>query len=182
MIIIGYQGIGKSTAAKDDLLYIDLESTNFRVGPNGEKDERWYAAYANVALDLSRQGYRVFVSSHAPVRKWLGEHQTPEDFIFICYPAIELKDPWIDRLEKRFEQTGIRKDELALLNARDRYVNNIHEMIEDGKKYAFFDLKINGMTYNLKTFITVMLDSMADRIKACTVPVDGKGNPDGSNN
>ena len=173
MVIIGYQGIGKSTAAKDDLRYIDLESTNFRVGPNGEKDEHWYAAYANVALDLSRQGYRVFVSSHAPVRQWLGEHQRVDDFIFICYPAIALKDQWIDRLQKRFDQTGLKKDELALLNAKDRYADNIREMMLDGEKYHFIPLELRGMTYDLKTFIEASFDQMADRLKDTTIPVSG---------
>ena len=166
MVIIGYQGIGKSTAAKGDLRYIDLESTNFRVGPNGEKDEHWYAAYANVALDLSRQGYIVFVSSHAPVREWLGTHQKTEEFIFICYPAISLKDDWIDRLQKRFDQTGLKKDELALLNAKDRYVDNIREMITDGETYNFIQLELRGMTYDLKTFINVMLRKMAGNLES----------------
>lgn len=38
MIIIGYQGIGKSTLAKNSLKYIDLESGNFWI--NGERDEQ----------------------------------------------------------------------------------------------------------------------------------------------
>lgn len=180
MIIIGYQGIGKSTAAKGDLYYIDLESTNFRVGPNGEKDEHWYAAYANVALDLSRQGYRVFTSSHAAVRQWLGEHQRVNDFIFICYPSIDLRDKWIERLQKRFETSKLKKDELALLNAKDRYIDNIHEMMEDGDKYSFIPLEIKGMTYNLKDFIQVELDRMYDKVKNMTVSVTGQLEEDGS--
>lgn len=173
MIIIGYQGIGKSTAAKDDLHYIDLESTNFRVGPNGEKDEHWYAAYANIALDLSRQGYRVFTSSHAVVRQWLGEHQRVDDFIFICYPSIGLKEEWIERLQCRFNQTNLRKDELALLNAKDRYVDNIREMMLDGEKYNFIPLEIKGMTYDLKSFIEASFNQMANRLKDTTIPVSG---------
>jgi hypothetical protein len=173
MIIIGYQGIGKSTAAKDDLRYIDLESTNFRVGPKGEKDEHWHAAYANIALDLSRQGYRVFVSSHAPVRQWLGEHQRVDDFIFICYPSISIKEGWIERLQRRFDQTKLRKDELALLNAKDRYVDNIREMILDAEKYHFIQLEIKGMTYDLKSFIEASFDQMADKLKDTTIPVSG---------
>ena len=69
MIIIGYQGIGKSTLAKNSLKYIDLESGNFWI--NGERDEQWYKPYCNIANHLSAQGYTVFTSSHKEVREEL---------------------------------------------------------------------------------------------------------------
>ena len=66
MIVIGYQGIGKSTLAARNLKYIDLESSNFWFDDPETKQRvrhsNWYEMYFNVAEDLSRQGYVVFVS------------------------------------------------------------------------------------------------------------------------
>ena len=59
MIVIGYQGVGKSTLAGKDYRFIDLESGCFWVdGPNGERvrADDWYKAYCQVAVDLSDQG------------------------------------------------------------------------------------------------------------------------------
>ena len=90
MIIIGYQGIGKSTLAKNDLRYIDLESSNFFV--NGKRDENWYIIYCSIAEHLSQQGYRVFVSSHEVVRKQL---ENSKEKVYVCHPRLDLKDLWI---------------------------------------------------------------------------------------
>ena len=67
MIVIGYQGIGKSTLANKDLRFIDLESGNFWV--DGKRADDWYKPYCQIAEHLSRQGYIVFTSSHEVVRK-----------------------------------------------------------------------------------------------------------------
>ena len=53
MIVIGYQGIGKSTLVKECNSYIDFESSNFKI--NGERPEGWEQMYCEAALDLSRQ-------------------------------------------------------------------------------------------------------------------------------
>ena len=67
MIIIGYQGIGKSTLSARNLKYVDLESSNFWFDDPETKQRvrhfNWYEMYCNVAEYLSRQGYVVFVSS-----------------------------------------------------------------------------------------------------------------------
>ena len=91
MIIIGYPGIGKSTLAGQNN-YIDLESSNF--WNKGKRPDDWYIYYCNIALDLSRQGYVVFVSSHEAVRNRLKYAITDERIICI-YPSLELKDEWI---------------------------------------------------------------------------------------
>ena len=66
MIIIGYQGIGKSTLANCNLNYVDLESSNFYI--DGKRADDWYKPYCKIAEHLSQQGYYVFVSSHKVVR------------------------------------------------------------------------------------------------------------------
>ena len=67
-IIIGFPGIGKSTVAKGDTRFIDLESSTFMV--DGQRSEDWYKIYVNVAIDLTKQ-YNVFISSHMAVQNYL---------------------------------------------------------------------------------------------------------------
>lgn len=68
LIMIGYQGIGKSSCAgKNDC--IDLESSTFWF--EGSRSENWYIPYCNIAMDLANQGYTVFTSSHKVVREQL---------------------------------------------------------------------------------------------------------------
>lgn len=127
MIIIGYQGIGKSTLTKKNMKYIDLESSC--TWANGKRSDDWHIVYCNFAEDLSRQGYTVFISSHEVVRNQLKE--SSED-VRVCCPAPDLKDEWIERLQERYNRTGSEKDYKALMNAVDRYEANINELLESG--------------------------------------------------
>lgn len=145
MIISGYQGIGKSTLASQDLQYIDLESSNFFV--DGKRDDDWYIVYGQIANSLSRQGYHVFVSSHAPVREYLS-HSDEE--LCIVVPAIELKDQWIDKLKKRYEETSLEKDFRAYKNAADRYIENVVELMSTQNARI---ITIHDMNYNLRNLI-----------------------------
>ena len=140
MIIIGYQGIGKSTLAgyKD---CIDLESGNFWI--DGKRAEDWYIPYCKIANHLSEQGYIVFVSSHEVVRKEL--QKSEERVVAIC-PAVELRDEWVAKLEERYNQSGLEKDYKAWKNAKDRYVDNIYEIIDDVSEVYY----IRHMGYSLK--------------------------------
>lgn len=123
MIVIGYQGIGKSSLAGRDHKYIDLESSNFWV--DGKRAEDWYKPYCNIAEHLSKQGYIVFTSSHEVVRNRLAESTEP---VVVVYPAPELKNMWIDKLENRYRDTRSEKDYKAMMNAKDRYLDNIQEL------------------------------------------------------
>ena len=69
MILVGYPGVGKSSISNSRMYYVDLESSNFTI--NGSKDLGWVVPYINVAIDLCKQGYDVFVSSHFVVRNEL---------------------------------------------------------------------------------------------------------------
>lgn len=144
MIIIGYQGIGKSTLSKNSLKYVDLESGNFFV--DGHRDDNWYKAYVQIAKHLSEQGYTVFVSSHKVVRDALADIGVP---VGACFPIIDLKDAWIDKLQKRYDSSNLDKDHRALMNAKDRYEDNIREIEKDCDKYKFFKYTINNINYSL---------------------------------
>jgi hypothetical protein len=123
MIVIGYQGIGKSTLAGKDRKFIDLESSNFWV--DGKRAEDWYKPYCQIAEHLSQQGYVVFTSSHEVVRNQLVGSSEP---VVVVYPAPELKTAWLEKLANRYQQTGLDKDYKAYMNAEARYDENIREL------------------------------------------------------
>ena len=112
-VIVGYQGIGKSTLAKSGNGYIDLESGNFWV--DGKRTDDWYIPYCKIAVHLAEQGYKVFVSSHAVVREYLAS--LPKTIpLFACFPSYSLKDTWITKLQVRYERTQLEKDYKMLKN------------------------------------------------------------------
>lgn len=143
MIIIGYQGIGKSTLAGKNNC-IDLESGNFWV--NGKRADDWYIPYCKIANHLSEQGYTVFVSSHEVVRN---ELKKSEEKVFAVCPSICLKDEWVAKLEDRYKRTGLEKDFKAWKNAEDRYDENIKEIIGSGFETYYID----AMDYDLELIV-----------------------------
>ena len=146
MIIIGYQGIGKSTLAGQNGC-IDLESGNFWV--DGKRAEDWYIPYCKIANHLSEQGYTVFVSSHEVVRN---ELKKSKERVVAIVPAVELKDEWIKKLNERYERTKLEKDFKAWKNAEDHYEENIKELMNSG-----FDITvIDGMGYKLSEIVNQM--------------------------
>lgn len=155
MIVVGYQGIGKSTLAGRDHKYIDLESGNFWI--DGERTEDWYKLYCKIAEHLSEQGYIVFVSSHEVVRQYLVENS--RELVALVYPSIELKDAWIDKLEKRYIKSGLKKDYKALMNTKYSYVENIQELQESCIEYK---LEINKLSYDLESMLIHLKNQIGD--------------------
>jgi len=89
MIICGFAGTGKSTAAKKITGVIDLESTPF------QKD---WDTYARVAKHMSDQGYYVLLSCHKELREKL--HELGYDYI-VVYPEKNQKDIYRQRYVDR---------------------------------------------------------------------------------
>ena len=150
MILIGYQGIGKSTLA-GKLNCIDLESGNFWI--DGARSDDWYKPCCKIAIDLSSQGYWVFTSSHEVVRNYLKEINTTEK-IYCIVPDLNLKDEWIAKLHDRYQHSNLEKDYKAYMNAKDRYTENIQEILNSGHKA----LVISDMNYNLYNVISLGKD------------------------
>ena len=144
MIIIGYQGIGKSTLAGQDNV-IDLESGNF--WNDGKRIDDWYIYYCNIAEHLSQQGYVVFVSSHEVVRNRL--KQCSKENICCIYPSILLRDEWVKKLEDRYNETKLAKDYKAWKNAEYSYKVNISDLMMCGFKHY----EIEHMDYSLKDMV-----------------------------
>lgn len=111
-IYICYQGVGKSNTVDDNVGFIDLESSNFRL-EDGYRPDDWYKYYAQVAFDLATQDYSVFTASHDVVRKELAKIRDkyhPEIEIAIVFPKPELRDAWIERLQKRYDKKSYKEE------------------------------------------------------------------------
>ena len=145
MIIIGYPGIGKTSISRNGNGYIDLESSSFWI--DGIRYNDWHIPYCNIARNLSEQGYSVFVSSHEVVRKWLRNSHLRK---IIVFPALEIRDAWIGRLEKRFDETGSDKDYMALKNAKESYDTNIRELLWEKD---FEKIIIRELPYDLEELL-----------------------------
>ena len=136
MIITGYQGIGKSTVAATRYDIIDLESTNFwkvdKVTGTKTRPDDWYVYYCQLAMDLSSQGYIVFVSSHQQVRDYLKENHDAKNFCVI-FPALRIKDDWLKRLKDRYEASGLEKDLNAYIRALNSYETDIQKFYDEAE-------------------------------------------------
>ena len=149
MIIIGYQGIGKSTLANDTAHdnIIDLESSMFKI--NGRRDDNWARIYCRIAVSLAKQGNVVFVSSHKEVRNELAI------FTYVCpmvtiTPALYLEGEWIDRLGKRYKEEPSEKNLAAYENARACYEGNIIDI----RSNSLFDhIELRDINYLLEDVV-----------------------------
>lgn len=151
VIYICYQGVGKSSTVNECDFFIDLESSNFK-DENGYRTDDWYVYYVNLAFDLASQGYSVFISSHDVVRKrvsYMKDEYYPNIDIYVVYPSVELKDKWIERLEKRYDENPTKKNKIAWLNAKDRFSENIAEMKKDADDFGFDKVEIDTCKYKL---------------------------------
>jgi len=151
VVIVGYQGIGKSSCA-GTAGCIDLESSNFIV--NGERYDDWYINYCNIAESLASQGYVVFTSSHQVVRDELAKRDGLR--VVIVTPSASLRDSWINRLLDRYKRTCSEKDRRALLNALDRYKDNVRELAEDSR---FEVIVITDMNYDMMNVVREVVSS-----------------------
>ena len=128
MIIIGYPGVGKTSLAGRYNQYIDLESSNWN-SPDNTKPDIWWWSYGKVAEDLSRQGYRVFVSCHPSVQKYFEESN---EYVMVLYPSLELKEEWIKRVADRYDRDRSMKN-LAALNNVELYYDNQIKLLDDSQ-------------------------------------------------
>lgn len=143
MIIIGYPGVGKTSLAGRYRQYIDLESSHFN-DAFGTKPDGWFIPYCKVAEDLSKQGYRVFVSCHKEVQEYL--HDCSNEYVIVLYPAIELKEQWLDRVKGRFENDPSMKNKKAMENVEKYWDIQINSLSNSPFKHK---LMLCDMNYTL---------------------------------
>lgn len=126
LIIIGYQGIGKSSFASSRNKTIDLESSNFKV--DGERDDNWQVIYCRIAVSLAKQGYIVFTSSHqVVVEEFMKYGNLDDDYtIIIVSPHYSLEIEWVEKLRQRWiADKKNEKNYTAYKDAEENFQNEI---------------------------------------------------------
>ena len=153
LIVIGYQGIGKSSIGGKDNC-IDLESSNFYI--DEKRDKNWYKIYCKIALSLANQGYTVLISSHQVIRDYFSKEmgELPKNIgnIVIFCPRLTQKDEWLARLQTRYDKTKNEKDERALKNAVENFDSNIRDLVHSG----FACYSPESIDYDLRDYIFQM--------------------------
>lgn len=160
MIIIGYPGVGKTSLAGRYNQYIDLESSNWN-SPDNTKPDMWWWSYGKVAEDLSRQGYRVFVSCHPSVQKYFEESN---EYVMVLYPSLELKEEWIKRVTDRYDRDRSMKNLAALNNVElyyDKQISSLNNSPFKNKlvlKYMNYTLDNEIDNFMLKEYVYNEMD------------------------
>ena len=113
MIIAGYPGIGKTTLAKANIEVIDLESSIFN-----KRKVDWFIDYVNVAVELNKQDYDVFISTHDEVLKYL---DCLDIEYLLIYPALNMRIDWIKKLIERMNNDNSVKNVKACERVRDYF-------------------------------------------------------------
>ena len=158
LIVCGYQGVGKSTLCRNgevvtdhpEVRCIDLESGNFWY--DGKRPFDWFRYYANFAKHLAAQGYVVFTASHKVFRDWMREQGI--GFITLS-PSVDLKDSWIEKLEKRYQATLLDKDYKALMNAKEKFEENVQELQAEPNHYI-----IQEQYYHMADVVKEIVETM----------------------
>lgn len=149
MIISGYQGIGKSTLARESDKFVDLESSHFII--DEKRSDNWYIIYCRIAESLSQQGYDVFVSSHKEVRDYLS--RTSKERLVLIYPAKSFKDEWIEKLKNRFFRDASTKNLRALRGAQYYFDSNVIDLM---CQPGFIKVEITSEEYSLKSILDLI--------------------------
>lgn len=165
MIIIGYPGIGKTSVSGKENSIIDLESSNFH---DKDQPHNWQETYCKVALDLSRQGFIVCISSHSSVYSTLARlcSCNNSDKIIFLYPdsSPEMRKSWVEKLETRYYDSRkidsnphriIEKNYLAWQHVKKHYYEDIANITEFKAPldHPFFKYRVMSMDYDLKEII-----------------------------
>lgn len=152
MVIVGYQGIGKTTLSKESHKFIDLESSMMFFNGTPERPEGWEELYVNYAESLANEGYIVFVSSHSGVREELSERAKKNGLKVGCIvPSKYLEDKWVDRLQERYSISQTSKDYRAYMGAKLNYGSDIDGLEDDVDTLGTSLVRINDLSYNLQS-------------------------------
>lgn len=158
MIIFGYPGIGKTTLATSDRLHsniadrvIDLDSSFF----SDLDDPFWYKRYTNLAEYISKQGYLVMISTHEKVVSSL-KKSTEKKLIIV--PSPELKEKWIEKLDKRRQKSGVFKDKKAYLHVKEHFDRDYEQLLKASTHPGYDILELDSMNYSLSDILSGILN------------------------
>ena len=144
MIIVGYPGIGKTSLANWHNDYLDVDSS--RLIFDGVRPNNWALCYVKMAEDLSKQYYKVLVSSHKEVRDNLKDIR--DDIIVVC-PSLDLKEEWIEKLKDRWIEDPSHKNFKAWKRAEEHYDEDITDLMNEPWRV----IEIKDMHYELDELI-----------------------------
>lgn len=178
LIICGYPGVGKTSVGGWNNC-IDLESSDFQVGPSDRIHSKvyvrvtditavmtnptvdkvietlavpaWVDEYCRVGMNLAAQGYTVLMSTHEDVVAYLS-NMSKNPVVIFC-PRREWKTQWFERVQKRYEETGLDKHRLAMNRVWEHYDEDIEQLMNSGLPVYQPDL----IYYNLKSHINKIL-------------------------
>ena len=122
--------------------FIDLESTSF--WKNGKRLDDWYYYYINVAEHLDQPNKYIFVSSHDVVKNELRDRGIEYKVIF---PALELKEKWLEKLKERYNKDNSDKNKKALDFAVEFYDISINNLMNEHNKIIIKDINYNLEDY-----------------------------------
>lgn len=151
-VIIGYPGIGKTSAASSFNNIIDLESNAF-----DKESSNWTDSYCETAYHLADQGYSVFVSSHKEVVDKLVELREyyPNITLIAIIPSLKLKNEWVNKLYIRASSSIKNRHEHHKNVIAYNRVLNFYEkdIIELSSHNEFSIIFIENTWYNLVEII-----------------------------
>ena len=163
LIILGYPGVGKSSAADPAEGIIDFESSLFKENGTSRNDD-WCLTYVRQAISLANQGFIPLLSSHKEVRKALVDYakERGDNYVVTIAPVRWLRSAWLDRLEKRYAEDQASKNYAALVNAQDHFDEDVvsmasepyfnHIYISDTDKYNLKQI-IRGLKHIFFTYL-----------------------------
>ena len=161
-IVVTYHGIGKTTCAKSHDNVVDLEYGCFNI--NDERSKDWHKVVAKLAVSLKRQNKIVLLPCHREIRNWLNENGT--DFMVVT-PCLELKEQWLERLKKRYEEDPSEHNLSVYKVAEIQYDEDVRSLMgEDNVKvvkdmdYELFDILVYGVEHSLKKDVFSMFDNL----------------------
>jgi hypothetical protein len=169
VIVCGYQGIGKSTVAKEIPNVIDLESSCFYGADEETRPEDWAYFYVKIAIDQALRGNDVFLSCHESVREqlYLQYYELcDEDRTYVAplviIPAVELKEEWGHRLLDRYLLSREPKDKRAYEFHIEKFETNVNKPIYN-TLLPLPTILIRDINYDLRALIYDYLNYADDK-------------------
>ena len=146
LVIIGYPGIGKTSASNPSEGIIDFESSFFR--ENGiSRNEDWHITYVRQAIDLANQGYIPLLSSHKVVRddnNLIEYSRQKNNRVVTIAPMPDLQEKWLKRLKDRYNYNPSSANYASYTRATNHFEEDVIDM--SSEKY-FSHIYINDLGY-----------------------------------
>lgn len=127
MIIMGYDFIGKSEFAASTYKRIDLDLHFF----HSNIDKWWVHRYMWAMQEYHKQGYTVLLGydkeALQELQRCTGRLVDSKD-VFVVFPAIWLKDVWVDKSKEAYDQWGTPWYENKWCNIKHNFEKEISDM------------------------------------------------------